>query len=482
MRTENINKKRYKNLLSDSIAFAISNFASKILVFLLVPLYTSVLSTSEYGIADLITNTVNLLYPILTLSIMEATLRFSFDKEMPKDEVLVNSLFVVSIAEIVLIILTPIVKLYFVSLGEYWIWFLIVFLGFNLQQVISQFVKGMGKTNVFAISGIIQTIVIVATNIIGLLVFKGGLYAYLLSIILGYIVTILYLIIAAKLKIKKLSINFPALKKMLQYSIPMIPTLVSWWISTSADKYMIISYLGLSTSGIYSVANKIPSVLNLFTNIFTSAWTISAIQSADSSDKESYQATVYKYFNALNVIVCSLLIIFSKLLGRLLYSKDFFEAWHSVPFLLVAYVFAGLSGFLASSFRSEKKTSGLFSSSCIGAIINIVFNIIVIPRFGMIGAAFTTLLGFAVTFYIREKALKKFLDIGIESKKNNCIYLVLIGQSFVMSYEVQGYYVISLIAVFIVMLVYKDVIKTICSIILSSIRKILKGHEGNGND
>ena len=65
---------RYKKLFSDTAAFTVSNFASKLLSFLLIPLYTSVLTTEEYGIADLITNTVNVVYPLLTLCIMEATL------------------------------------------------------------------------------------------------------------------------------------------------------------------------------------------------------------------------------------------------------------------------------------------------------------------------------------------------------------------------------------------------------------------------
>ena len=85
---------RYKKLFSDTAAFTISNCASKILVFLLIPLYTSVLTAEEYGIADLITNTVNVLYPLLTLCIMEATLRFAFDSGTSKEEVLFNSLLI----------------------------------------------------------------------------------------------------------------------------------------------------------------------------------------------------------------------------------------------------------------------------------------------------------------------------------------------------------------------------------------------------
>lgn len=466
----NIKTKRYKNLFSDTIAFAVSNFASKILVFLLVPLYTSVLSTNDYGIADLVTNTVNLLYPILTLSIMEATLRYSFDSNIAKDEVLLNSLIVIIIAEGVLICITPITKSYIGELQEYWIWLLIIFFGFNLQQVLSQFVKGIGNTKIFAKSGIVQTLVVVISNIIGLLILNGGLKAYLLSIALGYYITVCYLIFASKIKLKKFTLNPGLFKEMVLYSIPMIPTLVSWWVSTSADKYVIIAYLGIAASGIYSVAYKIPSVLNLLTNIFTSAWMISAIQSISDEDSEVYQSNVYKYFNAVNVLVCTILIIFSQILGKILFAKEFYEAWHCVPFLLVAYVFAGLSGFLASSFRAEKNTKGLVGSSLAGGITNIILNIVCIPFLGIMGAAFTTLIGFAVTFFLRLISLKKIMNINVESKKNNFSYFVLVIQAFVMGNEFRGHYIISCVLLVLIICIYIDVYRVIVGKLVSLLK------------
>ena len=98
-------KQKYKMLFSDTVAFTISSFASKILGFLLIPLYTAVLSAEQYGVADLITNTVNVVYPIMTLSIMEATLRFAFDEKNNNTDVLNNSLFVIGIAEFIILMI-----------------------------------------------------------------------------------------------------------------------------------------------------------------------------------------------------------------------------------------------------------------------------------------------------------------------------------------------------------------------------------------
>lgn len=446
-------KQKYKMLISDTVVFTISSFASKILVFLLIPLYTAVLSAKQYGIADLITNTVNVIYPILTLSIMEATLRFAFDENNKNTDVLNNSLFVIFIAEVVILIIWPFSSVFGRTMHDYWLWFAVIFGGFNLEEVLAQYTKGINKTRVFAIAGVIQTLVIIVSNIIGLLVLKGGLIAYLFSIVLGYYLSSAYLIVAAKIKVESFTLNWNLLKEMLQFSIPTIPVLISWWINTSADKYMIIAYQGIAESGIYSVAYKIPSILAMVTSIFTSAWTISAIKNVGEDDNDEYQTNIYRFFNIANILACSILILFSRVISSILFSESFFVAWHYVPILLVAYLFSGLSGFMASSFRAAKYTKGLLGSTVIGAAINIVMNFYCIKRFGSMGAAFTTMVGFAVMFYIRRHSMQKIVKLKVNIVKDSLMYVLLLVQAIVISFEVPGSWVIAVGILIILMTV-----------------------------
>lgn len=471
-------KQKYKMLFSDTIAFTISSFASKILVFLLIPLYTSVLSTEQYGIADLITNTINVIYPILTLSIMEATLRFAFDEKNNSTDVLNNSLFVIILAESIMLIWWPFSSLFGKTMHEYWIWFLIIFGGFNLYEILAQYTKGKNKTKVFALSGIIQTLVIIISNIVGLLIVKGGLTAYLLSIALGYYSSSIYLIVATKIKLEKFTVNWKLLKEMLQFSIPTIPVLIAWWINTSADKYIIIAYKGIAESGIYSVAYKIPSILAMVTSIFTSAWTISAIKSVGEEDNSEYQSNVYKFFNIANILACSTLILLSKAISSILFADTFFCAWHYVPILLVAYLFSGLSGFMASSFRAAKYTKGLFGSTVIGALINIVLNFYFVKRYGSMGAAFTTMIGFAVMFYIRSKSIQRIVDLQINIVKDSLMYILLLLQAIVVSFEVPyGWIIASIILVILIVINYKYVIEVLKTLV-SMLRGIKNKRKG----
>lgn len=185
-----------------------------------------------------------------------------------------------------------------------------------------------------------------------------GLDGYLLSVIIGYIIPIVIMIVCGKLYkvIIPFELDWPLMKDMLSYSIPMVPTLLAWAINTSIDKYMIIGFIGLSDSGIYSVAHKIPTIFTTVMSIFTQAWQISAIANYGSDDESQYHTVIYSGLNIISVIGCLFVILLSKWFAAFLFAKDFYVAWRYVPLLTVSAMFASHGGFLASSFRAAKKT------------------------------------------------------------------------------------------------------------------------------
>ena len=438
---------KYKKLMTDTVLFTISNFASKALVFLMLPLYTNILSTEEYAIADLITTTINLILPILTLSISEAVLRFAFEKDISKDEIISTASLFLVLSTLLLVIVKPIIARFSLAstLDEYWWYFVVCYFSIGLQGNFSCFARGCNKTKVFAISGIVHTITIIASNILCLVVFKLGLTGYLFSMVLSYIVTACYIIVKGPFihHVLHFRLNKIVIKQMLKYSIPMISTIIAWWFMQTSDKYMVIWKLGLSESGIYSVSYKIPSILTIVSSLFTQAWQISAISNYGEKDNASFVGTVYKYFHMVSILACAFLIFSSKLLGGILYAKDYFIAWKCVPILLIAYVFSGLSGFLASIFTASKKTNYLFMSTSVGAILNILLNLVFIDWLGILGAAFTTLIGFFVTWIIRLKISRKILKIDVPLVKHISLYLILLIDAIYMYNEFPYMYMVS---------------------------------------
>jgi Membrane protein involved in the export of O-antigen and teichoic acid len=451
---------KYKKLLSDTGLFAISNFASKLITFLLLPLYTSKLTTNEYGISDFIFNTINLLFPILTLAITEATLRFAFEKNVKKNEVLAISLFLILLNALILISISPFISKINETISNYWAFFILMYIGIVLNTCFSNYLRGCNKIKQFAIQGIFQTIIIVVLNIIFLLVFNMGLNGYLIATIGGFYFSLIFIIIYGDIwkELRHFKLNLNLIKEMLKYSIPMIPALIAWWMIMAVDRYIIIANLGLADSGLYSVAYKIPSILTAFTLIFTQAWQVSAIPNFGERDNADFFSKTYRYFNVISILICSILILLAEFLGKILFANNYFIAWTFVPFLLIAFVFSGLSGFLATIFVSAKKTNILFVSTCIGALIDLFLNIFFIKFFGLMGAAFITMLSFMIMWLIRLKMSHKFIKIETNLLKDWLGYLFLLFQAFIMSQQTVLYYLWSIIIVVIIFLLnIKDI-------------------------
>lgn len=408
-------KTKYKTLAKDMGLFSISSFGTKLLFFFLTPLYTSYLTTNDYGIADILTTTNNFIYPLLTLAITDATLRYSLDKQYNKKNVFCISTLITLISIVALCIFRPMLTIIDPSLDYYWSMFLFIYGLSNILGYIANFVKGLGRTKLFAVQGIIQTVTIIISNIILLVVLRMGVDGYLLSMVIGYVVPIVLLIIKARLYkyISPFKIDKELLKDMLKYSIPLIPTMLLWSVNTTIDKYMIIHMYSLSDSGIYSIAHKIPSIISTVFSIFLSAWYISAITNYGSDDESEYYTNIYKTLDIIGILGSMIIIILNKYLAGLLYAKDFFVAWRYVPFLLVSSMFSSYSGFIASAYRASKKTKRLLVSVVVGAIINIVLNYILLKYIGVLGAAIATTASFFIVWLIRIISVQKIVKINI---------------------------------------------------------------------
>ena len=466
---------KYKRLATDTILFAISNFGSKFLILLLVPLYTSVLSTEEYGISDLITTTVNLLYPILTLAICEAVLRYAMQKDTDPKLVLKNALWLVVISSVLLCFAKPLVSLVLKELCDYWWYFVLIYFLYNLHLCLANYTKAIDKTRLFAIQGITQTVFVILSNIVLLLKFKMGIHGYIISIIVGYCAAIIIMIISGKYAFlfKFSKIDFSLMKEMLTYSIPMIPAILSWWINTSADKYMIIAFIGISASGLYSVAHKIPTIVITVTNIFNQAWQLAAIKNRGEEDESTFHTSIYNALYLISLFVCMLVIPFSKIISDILFAKEFYVAWQYAPYLLIGTIFSALSGFLASAFRAAKKTKILLASVLVGAGVNIILNIFLINALGVLGATLATMIGFMVLWLQRIVFVQKIVVVRINWMKTVLSYLILIAGTSLIVFEIKFAYIIyALFAALIIAVNYKES-KSYIIQVLSTVKKML---------
>jgi len=459
--------KKSNYLIKNTLLLILSSFGSKILSFLLVPLYTNILSTAEYGIADLITTTAALLMYIFTLNIETSVLRFGLDENEKKDRVLAYAVQIVVIGTCIVSVVT-----FFVSLFRIFEWpnycypiLVIVFFLDSIHTIITNYLRAIDKVKHMAFGGVLETVGRLTTNIIVLVYLKWGLFGFLISLIVGPVLRIVYSVYFI-LPLRKSKIDRVYEKRlhkeMRLFSIPTIFSQLAWWINNSLDRYFIICLKGYALNGVYAVSYKIPNIMAILCNIFGQAWGISAIKEFDKDDSDGFFSNTYRLFNTSLVVACSFLILINIPVSKLLYAKEFFEAWKYASLLIVAMMFSGLSSFFSGIFFSVKKNTIFALTTVIAAIINTVLNALLIPQFGAMGAAVATVVSFYSAWLSRVIASKKYVNIKISIIRDHIVYLLLILQIIFEHFENHFYFGQIVIVLIVCIFNYKDIRKVLC--------------------
>ena len=466
-------KQEGKKLLKNSMLLIIGNFSSKILVFLLVPFYTSVLSTEEYGISDLLVTTVNLVYPILTLMISTAVLRFSLDKDGKSEQILSTGFWIQFVG---FALLTAVSLLFFghTSYAEYR-WYFVAYYGtYMIYTLLLQYAKGMEKVKIYAFASVINTVILIGCNLLFLLKFHLGIKGYISSMIIAYGVTALIVFIASgawRDIISPRKIEKAIAKSMLCYSIPLMPNSISWWISNSSDRYIMNMYRTKDELGIYSVAYKIPSIMSAVTGILLNAWEISAVEEFGTEKNRLFFSQMYKHYYKILTILYVIIMILVKPLASILFQKDFYTAWLFVPALLFASVFNTMSAFLGTIFTAAKRTNSIFFTTMLGALTNIILNFVLIPSYGAQGAAIATAVGYIATYIARMVESRKIMKLEINYTEGIIKIVLLAAMAVVTCIDTR----IALAVGIIILYSERKYIIELSRMINTKIRKLISG-------
>ncbi len=433
-------KNKYLQLFKDIIVFSLGSFGSKLILFLMVPLYTNYLTAEEYGTTELIFTFMQLVVPFASLVIYDAVLRFGLSKENIKEDVLKNGLFVISIGTLVTIVLVPIIGFY----DELSVWKLHLGLFVVLSMYLSLFqnyLKVKERNIQFAIVSIIQTISLATLNILFLAYRNLGVLGYITSNLLSYLISILACIFLGDLykDIKKGRINYKLLKEMIVFSAPLIFNNISWWIIQSSDKLMISNMISVGALGIYTVSTKIPSLINVCTNIFQQAWSISTIKEIESSNDKQFYATVFEMLQTTVFLFSILISLFIKPFMSVYVGSSYFGAWIYVPMLIVAAAFGTISAFFGNLYNALKMSFNSMVSTIFSALINIVLNLILIPKIEIWGAVIGTMVSYFLIMFIRLFDCQKYLNIPIDLKKFIVNSFVVVMLSVIISIGVTPY-------------------------------------------
>jgi len=254
-----------------------------------------------------------------------------------------------------------------------------------------------------------------------------GLRGYFLSMVLAHLINTFILLVFGNvfkyLNFKSFDKSF--MKTMLIYSIPLIPNGLMWWVMSVSDRYILTYYMGFDATGIYSVSYKFPSLITLVNGIFFMAWQLSAMQEYGKEGYEDFYKNIFGVLSSLLFLVTGLILLILKPLMSVFVADAFYESWKYVPMLLLGTVFQAFSSFFGTNYTASKKTKGAFTTSVVGAAVNIGLDLLLIPFLGIQAAAFSTLLGYLAMWLMRVFDSKKFVDIKIDWKSIGSSVLII---------------------------------------------------------
>ncbi len=451
---------KYRTLIYNTFIFALGTFSSKLLVFFLLPLYTRVLTNADYGVVDLIVQTANLLIPIMSLGIANGVIRFGLDKSNSSSDVFSAGLFTILGGFTLFLVLWPLLSNIKYISGYTSLIYIFILMS-SLRSLCSQFIRSKQLVRLYSFDGVLSTITTIAFNILYLVVFKLGINGYIYAIISSDFLSVLFLFNAAKLHrfIKLKPRKKSTFANMIKYSVPLIPSTIFWWITNVSDRYIVAYMLGAEANGLYAISYKIPTLITLLSSIFTEAWQLSAVSEKDAEYREHFFTNVFKAYSSLVFVSASVLILFAKVITRVLVSSTFYASWQYVPFLVMATSFSCLATFLGSIYFVEKKSNLSLITTFIGALINIVLNFIMIPNFGVNGAGFATFVSYGAVFVLRSTNTRKFIKINFSSTRLLSNTAILIVQSLTMIFEIRHWIFYGSICFIIMLLINsKDLI------------------------
>ena len=423
----------YKKLFSNTLIIAFGSFSSKLLMLLLVSIYTRYLSEAELGVNDVIQQISNWLLPVVTMQICEAVMRFGLDRHTDNARVFTvgNAVCLAGFAGLGVIL--PIVSISGVAdkyLGSYSLLIYIYIVAASLQLVYSYFLRAIDKVWLFAVSAIVNTVLTLAGTVLFIIVMKLGNNGYLYSIIAANLLSVLFMFIAGKLwrYIDFKHFDRALLRKMFSYSFPLIPAQLMWLVTNSSDTFMTTHYLGYEATGVLSQSYKIANVVATVYMMFGQAWNMSAVMEDESEDRDEFYGNVFHLNQCLMyILVAGCLLVCTPLTHLWMGEKLWVSATYA-PILIYSTVFSCFTTFMGSIYLASNRTGRSLVTSLIAGVINISLNVILIPNIGLFGPPITTVVSYLAVFTVRAFDSRKIVPFKLGVGKlisNNILLLIM---------------------------------------------------------
>ncbi len=416
-----------KRLGADTAIYGISTIVGRFLTFLLVPFYTNVLTTSQYGIVANVYSYLAFLNVIYNYGMESAYFRYASALEEGDEKEKFSTPFIsititsLLFSGLIIAFAVPLTHVFLISESLYRILYYSAGILFFDALVIVPFasLRLARRPKFFATLKIVNIASNVAFNIASLLWLKWGVEGIFLSGLASSVLTFV-LMIPHIMRSSSWKFSGHLYSALLKFGLPYVPVGLSGMVLQVIDRPMLKAFTNDSNVGIYQANYRLGIFMNLVTSMFDYAWKPFFLSHAKDDNAKALFARVLTYFLLVMSGIFLVLSFFIsdvvriRIFGRHIIHPDYWSGLGVVPVVLLAYIFGGISIHFNAGIFIEKKTAYLLPTSILAAVSNIVANFFLIPKYGIMGAAYATLIAYALSAFVMYFIVQKFYRIEYE--------------------------------------------------------------------
>lgn len=417
--------------MRDIGVYAIGNIGSKLITFLMVPLYTYfVHDTGDFGYYDVCLTVCLLLLPFFTLQLRDGAFRFLLDcdDETQRRRIvsfvartMASSLVITLLVATVLALFTDIQHLgYAVGL----------LIAMSLQEVYSQVFRGLGNNRAFVMVGILSALGIGVFSVIFVAYLHWGIRGIFLANIIARLLALLLVEAKVRLITRHTSWNIRIGKvgrDIIRYTLPLLPGSLCWWLTGSSDRLFVTHFLGLDVNGVYAVAIRFTGIINTLAIIFYQAWQETAILQYHSPDRDRFFSRMFNsYIFLLGIILVGYVFLLKVNYGWLVAPQYHQSLNYIYPLGLSAVLFA-LSAFFDMGYQCAKDTSRTLPAIVLSAVINVILNFMLIKPLGVYGVILTQVITYTVLFTYRWHDMRRYFVLKSSSRSLVPVIVMLLS-------------------------------------------------------
>lgn len=413
------------------LIYGLTNSLTTSLAIILVPLYTRYINTEDYGLLALIVITTSVLNNIFSFGLLKSLFRFYFDNKEDKTDIArsafstiipINTFMVLFVS-----LISPILSLLIIGKIEYFYIFILLTIEgafLNVSNIGMSVFRAQRRSKQYSMIYIVNVSLKLTLIISFIIFFKMGIF----GIIFGRLISsIIFLSVVLKHNWKYLSlrINKRLSWEMLKFGTPFIFIGISSFVLDWFDRYFINFFIGLSEVGIYNIGYQMASVVTiLFFGPFNYIWTPIKFEVMNYRNRNLYYKKIFIYISFFSFFLFLLFSLLNYEPIRIIVDPSYWGSYQVIPLVTLSYIFVGITSTVNLGIHFEKKTLYSFYITIVGVVLNIILNIFFIPYYGMIGAAYTTLISYIAMFLISFIVNRRLYKIDYNWKKFNLMFII----------------------------------------------------------